>query len=453
MVAPKSFRVRMYNVGFGDSFLLTFDYGEATANQPRNDDGTKVRFRHVLFDHGSTSRARTQLRLASIAAQIAKDTAGQLDALVVSHRHRDHLSGFGTAAGAALLALKPKLVIRSWTEDPDLQKDAGKTGSVPPAGPGIAQAKGTAAKNARYLATIAAGQELVAGIARRAAGARKVRTALAEAAEDELANADAINALNLAAAKPAGEYLYARRDGNGTYRTTRLAALLPGVDVHLLGPPRPSDWPEVVAQADDSSEFWLGAPRQIERLYDQPAAARAAHLPPLGTSRWIVDRLRRDEPRQLTGLVRWLDNALNNTSIILLFAVGQHRLLFGGDAQIENWSWALKQAEDDERVANLLADVTVYKVGHHGSRNATPRSLVRLWNRHKSSDRPFVAMMSTKAGVHGEGAHAVPRTTLITALRERGTVLSTDEGDIPDWIEVSAAAQQRSIQVSSGDIS
>ena len=66
-----------------------------------------------------------------------------------------------------------------------------------------------------------------------------------------------------------------------------------------------------------------------------------------------------------------MDDAMNNTSIILLFEVNGQSFLFPGDAQIENWEFTLKQAALMKRLAN----VTFYKVGHHGSRNATPKSL------------------------------------------------------------------------------
>ena len=61
-----------------------------------------------------------------------------------------------------------------------------------------------------------------------------------------------------------------------------------------------------------------------------------------------------------------------------------------------------------------------YKVGHHGSRNATPRSLFRLWTEAGDPERPMCALMSTMAGVHGEtDATAVPRATLVEALTQR----------------------------------
>lgn len=451
MVAPKSFSVRMYNVGFGDCFLLSFDYGATPTNQPTDETRGHVRKRHILFDHGSTSRARTRLSLAAVAAQVAKDTGGQLDAIVVTHRHKDHLSGFGTKAGKAILDLGPSLVVRSWTEDPGLQRNAGKSTSLAEAGASLVTATGVRDTNAQYLATIAAGQAMAERIAQRAVDAGRSRTNLAAAANDEVTNADAVDALVKLSRDGAGEYLHAQREKDGGYRSTRLEKLLPGVKIRVLGPPRPSDWPDVVGQAEESSEFWVGAPAQVQRVFERSAGGDKDNLPPLGTARWIVERMRDDEQRQLTGLVRWLDDVLNNTSLILLFEVGRHKLLFGGDAQIENWSWALKQAEDDRDLRRALSRVTVYKVGHHGSRNATPISLYKLWKEQDPKRLPFVAMMSTKRDVHGEGSHAVPRSTLVTALRERGRLLSTDEDDV-DWLEVSAGVTSPAFTVASGHI-
>jgi hypothetical protein len=123
-------------------------------------------------------------------------------------------------------------------------------------------------------------------------------------------------------------------------------------------------------------------------------------------------------------IVRILDSALNNTSLILLFEVkgtGEPlRLLFPGDAQIENWEYALKKAPEKDRNLDLLRQVDLYKVGHHGSRNATPRTLYNLWTDPATDDRPLAAVMSTKAGVHGKSAATrVPRKTLVAALDTR----------------------------------
>ncbi|MEO6528221.1 MAG: hypothetical protein ABIP93_16485, partial [Gemmatimonadaceae bacterium] len=73
-----------------------------------------------------------------------------------------------------------------------------------------------------------------------------------------------------------------------------------------------------------------------------------------------------------------------------------------------------------------------YKVGHHGSRNATPKSLWK--NFALKSAMPSVTrlqtVVSTKAGkfkgTKGRNTE-VPRTTLITALAENTTFFSTQQ--------------------------
>ena len=105
-------------------------------------------------------------------------------------------------------------------------------------------------------------------------------------------------------------------------------------------------------------------------------------------TRWFIDRADRMNGNQLLGLVRILDKAMNNTSVILLLETGGKKLLFPGDAQIENWAFSLQKPA----VMKLLTDVDVYKVGHHGSLNATPKT---LWNhfshRNKKKSAPDVA--------------------------------------------------------------
>jgi hypothetical protein len=83
-----------------------------------------------------------------------------------------------------------------------------------------------------------------------------------------------------------------------------------------------------------------------------------------------VDDWRRIDTEWLNSaadLALQLDNAVNNTSLVLAFEFGNGGdvLLFVGDAQVGNWhSWA-------ERSEDLLKRTVFYKVGHHGSHNAT----------------------------------------------------------------------------------
>ncbi len=417
--APRQLRLRMYNVGFGDCFLLSFTYAK-----PLPAPGGQSTVRHVLIDFGTTRRARSRLAPKAVADLVKADCGGRLDALVMSHRHKDHLSGFGTAATKNVIAeLEPGLVVRPWTEDPKLAADAGQPGVT-----GLA-ADGQRAADRALLAALRDGEAMADQIVKRASAAgRGGRTSLVQFATDEVANPNAIAELDELSKGGRGEYLSAGMD-------TKLAELLPGVDIRVLGPPLPSQWEPVSRQAEDSEEYWLTSRRQIRRLF--PSGAGKSNVP-LGTSRWIMDQLLGDEQRQLMSLVRWLDDAMNNTSLILTFSTGEHTLLFGGDAQIENWGFALDQAKSDAGLRALLESVDLYKVGHHGSRNGTPISLFKMWA--ESADaRPFVSMMSTKEGVHGDSeAGAVPRSTLVTALKDHGQLLSTDDG-LSDWIEVQAS--------------
>ena len=68
--------------------------------------------------------------MTAVADLVAQHTHGRLDVLVVTHRHKDHLFGFGVPEAAqALAGLAPRLVLRPWTEDPALAGDA--TGPAP----------------------------------------------------------------------------------------------------------------------------------------------------------------------------------------------------------------------------------------------------------------------------------------------------------------------------------
>ena len=96
--------------------------------------------------------------------------------------------------------------------------------------------------------------------------------------------------------------------------------------------------------------------------------------------------------------------------------------------------------DDGKPFRALLENIDLYKVGHHGSRNATPKSLFELWNNDTEPRRPMVAMLSTKPDVHvRDGPQPVPKPTLVDAITSRMTLVRTDHL-LPDqrYLEVSA---------------
>jgi hypothetical protein len=119
---------------------------------------------------------------------------------------------------------------------------------------------------------------------------------------------------------------------------------------------------------------------------------------------------------------------MNNTSVILLFEVGKKKLLFPGDAQLENWQFALSQ----DKFTSLLSSVNVYKVGHHGSLNATPKSLWKLFknkSEKKKAASRLKSLMSTMEGKHGHTTSRteVPRRTLVNALNRESDLFTTQK--------------------------
>lgn len=426
--APDRLRIRSYNVGFGDCFLLSFHY---PTGRPR----------HVLVDFGTTALPanRKTPTMSQVAEDIAAECEGRLDMVVATHRHTDHISGFAGSAGKIIGKLNPDLVVLPWTEDPALAEDATAPGSGPGGGGGSG-GSGPRALAARMRAAVArlddmhAVAEQVAREAVRVAPLSGVPAALAAQlaflGEENIKNREAlVNLMNLGKRRVYASF--------GT--RLPIARVLPGVKVDVLGPPTLKQSSAIERQtATDPDEFWHLAATSARTVTSGkstpifPKAKQADGIPQ--EARWLIPKIDRMQAEELLGVVRILDDAMNNTSLILLFEAGGKRLLFPGDAQIENWRYALEDSPKAASIRARLAGVHVYKVGHHGSLNATPRKL--LWDGFDRLDAPvaadrLVTLLSTRTGKHGASSRGteVPRSTLLAALKERTTLVDTQ--DIP----------------------
>jgi hypothetical protein len=413
---PLSVDVRSFQVGFGDCFLVSFRYERRT--------------RHMLVDFGSTdlpttrgkgspgATASVEEHLTRVAREIAAVCGRDgLAVLVASHRHADHISGFSTTGrgggpGAIIRALRPRVVIQPWTEDPRAARDARRATTESER----AYVRGLGAMNAIAEEMVRRSAAPVRGLSQRAL------SQLGFLGRTNVANRSAVENLQAMGRAPGARAVWAR---HGT--DLRLGRILPGVRVDVLGPPDLTQTEAIRRmRSADAAEFWHLASVAMTAGRGRPSGRRrAAALP--AEVRWFCDRLEKADSAHLLEIVRQLDRELNNTSLILLIEACGRRLLFPGDAQLEPWLYALEDAKDAPTTRERLAGVDVYKVGHHGSLNATPRRT--LWSLFRKRGRPgrdrLHSLLSTKAGKHGDprSATEVPRRTLVEAL-ERETILS-----------------------------
>src|SRR5690606_31335252 len=162
---------------------------------------------------------------------------------------------------------------------------------------------------------------------------------LAFLGEDNIRNRSAVLNL-LAMGKRTGAQAVWAHHGS----SAGLGRLLPGVKVRVLGPPTLAQTENIrKMRSSDPDEFWqlLGAaPPEVADVRGG-GGTKGGRSGPV-EARWFRDRIAKLSARQLLEIVRVLDDQMNNTSLILLFEVGNKKLLFPGDAQIENWSWALQ---------------------------------------------------------------------------------------------------------------
>lgn len=409
---PVSASLFAYQVGFGDCFLLRFTYSDQST-------------RHVLIDFGTTGlpKGTADRHLLRIAKNIEEKCGGQLDAVVATHRHADHISGFATAAngngpGDIIRSLKPRLVLQPWTEDLKLARDS--------KGPAISAAASSlaAAKSLREMQQVA--ENAVAALDKKPDYFnRNLAAQLRFIGEDNISNASAVKNLSTMGRK--NVYAYHGSDSG-------LESLLPGIKVHVLGPPTVHQSEGIRRQRSvDLAEYWHLQSRKAADIgaqvgdggpvFADHVVAKGGTLP--AYARWLAYRMKQVQGEQLLQVVRTLDKQMNNTSLILLFETQNKKLLFPGDAQIENWSVALK----DKKCLDLLADVDLYKVGHHGSLNATPKTMWRNFSKKGKTNMPgrMQSVLSTMPHKHGfeKSETEVPRIKLVKELQSQTNFFTT----------------------------
>jgi len=323
--------VRMYNIGFGDAFLLSVPVAGGIWR--------------MLVDCGVHSQGRSEHDIDDVVADIiatAADPTGRarLDVVVGTHRHRDHVLGFEDDRWAEVEVGEVWL---PWVEDP-------------------ADIEATSLREVHDAAAFALHQSFAAA-----------DSAKAELALNSLTNERAMWTLRHGfAGTPTRRYV------DADLELTHDVSGLPGAGVRFLGPPR--DEASIRAMNPPKQQRWFGPPGVAvddggavfppEFVIDP--ATHAALYPHLALPRTLAARLVQEEDDAFAATT-WLDRSVNNTSVIFLLQVGSARLLFPGDAQWGAWRGLL----ETPAIRALLSQVNMYKISHHGSHNGTPTELAR----------------------------------------------------------------------------
>lgn len=465
---PVKIELYAYNVYFGDCFLMILKYTDESQKSILIDFGSTGKGKHKKHDSdpdetdldesNEKNKDSTGQRLLRIAEHIKTICHGKLDVVVATHRHKDHIYGFGLKeAGRIIMECNPSIVIQPWTENPEDNRKINKKKSI------LSQEefKNDGAQN---FASMLNDMHTVAGsveaeIKHLSNGNKFTKTINSRLKEQIIFAADDNQIKNQAAVdnlQKMGENHYV----NFGYDKIDWKAILPGIKVHILGPPSLEQSDEITKATNTSDEFWSiqamtnnfwgtqaatsnltkGHIEGKKLLFGKDKVLDEEFVPP--NVRWFVRQLRVLRANQLLEIVQFVDNALNNTSVILLFEIGNEKLLFPGDAQIENWQYLLNKAKEDVNLENVLKDTTVYKVGHHGSRNATPRS---LWESFKNkndkgdSKGKMKTVVSTMKGKHGKSEETeVPLPKMVEAMRDQTNYYSTEEIEegFFDFIEI-----------------
>ncbi|MCW2748964.1 MAG: hypothetical protein JWR83_74, partial [Aeromicrobium sp.] len=181
---------------------------------------------------------------------------------------------------------------------------------------------------------------------------------------------------------------------------------------------------EVAASAYPPSAFREWAPRE-----------KLGGLPDF-TKRYpsqLEEGLKNSMPAAMAAAASDLDDMLNNQSLVVLFGWKGKTLLFAGDAQGGNWEYWLYDegvpAPDPTTLTmtkgskKILAEIDFYKVGHHGSTNATPIPVVDALGSN------FVSMCSVQEDTFGnkDNESEVPRERLIDALAKKSALVRSDQ--------------------------
>ncbi len=404
IMTPYSVKIRMYRQGLGDCFLLTF---------PRA-DGSNC---YVMIDCGVVMGVDSS-GVTAAANDILTLTNKHLDLVVGTHIHWDHISGF-CQAQSVFNQFTIDNIWLPWTENKAnpsaLQLTASRNAQVTALRSAVAQMGAAGMTDTQsdiqtvldFMGPVSGGEGGLAAAAGVTCGTddamNYLRTRAGSNVQYLTPNKDPIRTLDgvpnvriFAFGPPTDETFLAKFEPSATNPETYTppsgqasSAALAAADSFLAAVSEPDgsrydQLRELTYPFDAFYRIPLEAAQQEDFFrqhygFDGPAATKE------GTAEaWR--RIDSDWLNTTSELALNLDNVVNNTSLVLAFELGDPGsgpvLLFVGDAQVGNWlswtgtglQWTVTPPGQPPMTVtpeNMLHRTIFYKVGHHGSHNAT----------------------------------------------------------------------------------
>jgi len=479
LAADSGITKKSYKGMLGDCFLIRLGAGNAKS--------------HILIDCGLLlGSPDAQIRAKQIAEDIALTCGGSLDLLVVTHEHWDHISGFSQAS--EVFFDKNKLRIENlwmaWTEDisdPDaralrekfdksgqafamladrLEKKAivgldaaralnGLQGFLGLAGGGGKLAGRDILEKLKaevitqppsYLAPVKADRSESPNNVLQTPGEVTMRAYVLGPPRDwkwlskDKPSADPGKLETYLKTPSMGEALQAFADGADVcaaadspfapqYSRLKLLDILDGAPDHPQPVDAKSNWlRERYLQGDfrnrelNSSAHCDDEIASVKELREAAASRRRID------GEWLVSA---------GSLALKLDSDTNNTSLVLAFDLPDGTaMLFAADAQVGNWlSWHAQDYVDEtgnkHSAESILERVRCYKVGHHGSHNATLNEKGLAMMARKVNGKDIVAFIPTDQELgakQGKCGWQMPNPRVMAALMEwtQGRILRND---------------------------
>ena len=465
-----SVRVRMYRTGLGDCFLLTLP----GATEPF----------HMLVDCGvffQTPHEKQILR--DVAADIRTATGGIIDVLVGTHEHYDHLIGFKHAKDI-FAGMTVKEVWLSWIEKPGDPRAAWLRAIEQKLKLGLqlalqqAMASPTFSADAGGLKNLLefGGNPLAADYSEQLGEVKRwLRDDLTPSVKYLEPHGDAIDLVPGVRVYPLGpplkdSFFRQMNDSKSdpeTYQTGFAFSAVPA----FMSVGTPANLNQPAPDLKDASELALpferrwqiaarAAPTWRMPLRAEEQASGRAKSRPFFAERYGFDERDHNAWRRIDNkwlaeaenLALQLDSLTNNSSLALAIEVGSARrvILMAADAQVGNWlswhdgTWTAKSdsgAAIAVRAEDLLGRTVLYKVGHHGSHNAT---LKQKGLELMTSDELVAMIPVNQDFANNVKGWEMPYPGLLTELttRTQGRVIRVDQG-LPAKGDVKSDVRQK----------